>query len=326
MSDKLALYPLKFSPIFKEKIWGGEKLRAVLGKKIPSSKTGESWEISDVEEDSSVVANGALKGKNLRELISIYKEQLVGEKTYRKFKDHFPLLIKFIDAKKDLSVQLHPDDTLAKERHNSFGKTEMWYVMQADKEARLILDFKEKISQETYLKHLQEKTLCQILAEKQVKRGDVFHISPGLVHAIGKGVLLAEIQQTSDITYRVYDWDRKDTDGNYRELHTELALEAIDLSKSNPPQIHYNAEKNKPIQLVENRYFSTKFIQVEQELSCDYRAQDSFVILMCLEGGVKINTALGADKLIKGECLLLPACCKNLQLEGSAELLEVHIP
>lgn len=325
MIEKNTLYPLKFSPIFKTKIWGGDKLNTILRKEIPTTKTGESWEISDVDGSLSVVKNGPFKGCTLRELICVHKEQLVGKKVYARFKNCFPLLIKFIDAKEDLSVQLHPDDVLAKKRHNSFGKTEMWYVMQADEDAQLILDFKEKISQETYLEHLRQKKLQQILNKENVKKDDVFLINPGLVHAIGGGVLLAEIQQTSDITYRVYDWDRRDTDGQLRELHTELAMEAIDLNKSNDYRVSYAKKKDDVVRLVENTYFKTNFIQVDQKVQRRYQTQDSFVVLMCVKGEVKLSTEMGESSLQRGETILLPACCDSLILEGKAELLEVGI-
>ena len=210
---------LKFEPILKEKIWGGEKLVTLLQKASDRKTVGESWELSDVEGDTSVVTNGALKGKNLRELIQEHRETLVGTNVYKNFGDKFPLLIKFIDAKKALSIQLHPHDDLAKKRHNSFGKTEMWYVMQADEKANLIVGFKKDVSKEEYLYHLNNKSLTDILNIDPVKRGDVYYIPTGRIHAIGAGVMLAEIQQTSDITYRVYDWDRQDTKGNYRALY-----------------------------------------------------------------------------------------------------------
>ena len=203
-------YPIKFHPILKDKIWGGDKLSKMLGKKSERTDIGESWEISDIKDSLSIVANGKLKGHSLQDLMVIYRGDFLGKKVFRKFSYNFPLLIKFIDAKEALSIQLHPNDTLAKERHNSFGKTEMWYVMQADKDANLIVGFKEDIDKQTYLAHMVKKSLLDILNVDKVKKGDVYFIPTGRVHAIGAGVLLAEIQQTSDITYRVYDWDRQE--------------------------------------------------------------------------------------------------------------------
>lgn len=317
------LYPLKFEPILKEKIWGGTKLKTLLNKKIEGSTVGESWEISDVEGDSSVVGTGIHKGKTLRELIHIYQDKLVGSHVFEEFGDHFPLLIKFIDAKKNLSVQLHPDDFLAKKRHDSFGKTEMWYVMQADKDAGIILDFKEKVTKEIYLDHLHKQTLPELLNFEKVKKGDVFFIEPGLIHAIGGGVLLAEIQQTSDITYRVYDWERKDLDGTKRELHTALALDAIDFSKTKDFHIAYEAKENTRTSLVENSYFSTNLLSVEGEVDLTYAKTDSFVIYMCVKGNVEVTTEKYSNRLKQGETLLVPACFEEITLTGKGDLLEV---
>ena len=241
-------YPIKFEPILKEKIWGGKKLSKILHKKSDKNNIGESWEISNVGNDISIVSNGILKGKTLQELIMTYKGELVGEKVYQQFGDKFPLLIKYIDAKEPLSIQLHPNDELAKQRHNSFGKTEMWYVMQADKNASLIVGFKKEVSKEEYIKHLKNKTLTDILNFEKVVNGDVYFIPTGRVHAIGAGVLLAEIQQTSDITYRIYDWDRQDDLGNYRDLHTENALNALDFSIKKK----YNTVYSKQMNIVSN--------------------------------------------------------------------------
>jgi mannose-6-phosphate isomerase len=223
----MKLYPLQFEPILKERIWGGTKLKTFLNKPITSNVTGESWEISTVENDVSIVVNGSFKGKSLNELIYEFPEAVLGTKVYSQFGKQFPLLFKYLDAREDLSIQLHPNDELAKKRHNSFGKTEMWYVMQADADASLIVGFKEKSTPEEYLKHLNNKTIVDILDTKKVKQGDVFFLETGTIHAIGAGIVVAEIQQTSDVTYRVYDFDRVDANGNSRELHIDLALEAI---------------------------------------------------------------------------------------------------
>jgi len=208
-------------------IWGGDKLINRFNKESTKDNIGESWEISDVTKDESVVSNGALQGMILPEILEEYKEQLVGNHVYEHFQNKFPLLIKFIDAKKPLSIQVHPNDRLARERHNSFGKTEMWYIMDAEPEGNLVVGFKKNSNKEEYVKHLENKTLMDILNDDKVQQGDVYFIPTGRVHAIGGGVMLAEIQQTSDITYRIYDWDRPDQNGNYRELHTDLALDAI---------------------------------------------------------------------------------------------------
>lgn len=238
-------YPIKFRPILQDKIWGGSKLRDVLNKPTTRDRVGESWEISGVKGHISVVDNGSEAGKNLQELLEEYGAKLVGEKIYKQFGNDFPLLIKFIDAKTDLSVQLHPNDELAKQRHNSFGKTEMWFVMQADEGAKLNIGFNKSVEKREYLEHLENGKITDLLNFEEVSKGDSVFINTGKVHAIGAGVLLAEIQQTSDITYRIYDWDRVDDEGNSRELHTALAIDAIDFEKKDDYQLSY--EKGKSI-------------------------------------------------------------------------------
>ncbi len=318
---------LKFTPILKDKIWGGTKLRTLLNKESNLDNIGESWEISDVEGDTSIVSNGDLKGKDLKELISEFKSDLMGNKVYKHFGKKFPLLIKFIDAKEALSIQLHPHDDLAKKRHNSFGKTEMWYVMQADKEANLIVGFQEDSNQEEYLKHLENKTLLEILNVDVVKKGDVYFIPTGRVHAIGAGVMLAEIQQTSDITYRVYDWDRQDSEGNYRELHTEEAIDAIDYKAQASYKTLYNKQQNASSTIVSCPYFTTNVLPIEGEISIDHTNKDSFVIYMCVEGETRISFHKQNEILKEGETLLVPACIKNLVISSKekSELLEVYI-
>ena len=259
------LYPLQFYPILKDKIWGGQKLRS-FNKVSDLPNIGESWEISDVEGDTSIVSHGHLKDSSLKQLINAYKGALVGEKNYEIFGNKFPLLIKYIDAEQDLSIQLHPNDQLAEKRHNSFGKTEMWYVMQADEDANLIVGFNKTITPEVYLKHLEEKKLTEILNFDKVKEGDTYFIEVGRVHAIGAGVMLAEIQQTSDVTYRLYDWDRVDDKGNSRELHTELALDAIDFNMPDDFRKEYSETTNHSNDMVNCQYFKTAFLPIEGEV------------------------------------------------------------
>ena len=320
-----SLYPLKFQPILKERIWGGKKLKTYLNKITDSPIIGESWEISNVENDVSIVSNGYLKGQSLRELLYKYGSDLVGRKNYERFGDQFPLLIKFIDAKEDLSIQLHPDDSLAKKRHNSFGKTEMWYVMQANEASYLIVGFNQEMNKQTYLKHLRRKTLKDILNFDKVKQGDTYLIEAGRIHAIGAGVLLAEIQQTSNITYRVYDWDRVDKDGNKRELHNDLAMDAIDFEMENDFRVQYNSVENVSNPMVKNPYFTTNYLQITTQLKKE-NTHDSFIIYMCVNGGVSIITGNHIEILKKGETLLLPAKIKDYQLvSDNAELLEVYV-
>jgi mannose-6-phosphate isomerase len=321
-------YPIKFEPILKEKIWGGEKLSKLFNKKSDKTNIGESWEISGVYRNGSVVANGALRGEPLENLIVIYRDALVGKKVFKEFSYEFPLLIKFIDAKEALSIQLHPNDELAKERHNSFGKTEMWYVMQADKDSNLIVGFKNDVTTDQYLEHLHNKSLLEILNVDIVNEGDVYFIPTGRVHAIGAGVLLAEIQQTSDVTYRIYDWDRKDDRGHYRKLHTTNALTAIDYKAEKSYKTSYKSKLNKASNIIDCQYFTTNIISIDKKMKIDHSDKDSFVIYMCVDG--KVTFHYGEDKmetLEKGETLLMPAILKkfNILPENTSKLLEVYI-
>lgn len=322
-------YPLKFESILKDKIWGGEKLKTLLHKNSEQDNIGQSWEISAVSGDISIVSNGILKGKSLLELIEVYKERLVGDHVYKIFGNQFPLLIKYIDAKEALSIQVHPNDELSKKRHNSFGKTEMWYVMQADESANLIVGFSKNVSKEDYVEHLKNKSLMEILNSDVVKKGDVYFIPTGRVHAIGAGVMLAEIQQTSDITYRMYDWDRQDTNGNYRELHTEEALDAIDFSSQEKYTTDYKKQLNKSSNIVECQYFKTNILPVDQKVDIDNSDKDSFVIYMCVSGeGVKFKSDNFEVLLSYGESILMPAILKkfNIVPQGVCELLEISLP
>ncbi|MDA7724658.1 class I mannose-6-phosphate isomerase [Flavobacteriaceae bacterium] len=320
-----ALYPLKFQPILKDKIWGGQKLQQLLNKSTTSTEAGESWEISDVEGDTSVVANGPLKGSSLKALLESYTSDLLGEKNFRQFGTKFPLLIKFIDAKQDLSVQLHPNDQLAKERHNSFGKTEMWYVVQADPKSNLIVGFNQDMTQELYLKHLEAKTLQSILNFDAVKPGDTYFIEVGRIHAIGAGVLLAEIQQTSDITYRVYDWDRVDSEGKERELHNDIALEAFDFEMPDNFRVKYSLDSNTSTELVSCPYFTTNVLEVNAPLQKENN-HDSFMIYMCVEGAASLEVDGAVTEFSMGETVLVPACIHRFSISANhAKLLEVYI-
>ena len=319
------LYPLKFQPILKDKIWGGQKLQQLLHKSTSSTKAGESWEISDVEGDTSIVANGPLKGTSLKTLMDTYTSDLMGAKNFRQFEKKFPLLIKFIDAKQDLSVQLHPNDELAKARHNSFGKTEMWYVVQADPASNLIVGFNQEMTPELYVKHLEDKTLQSILNFDAVKAGDTYFIEVGRIHAIGAGVLLAEIQQTSDITYRVYDWDRVDADGNERELHNDIALEAFDFDMPDNFRVQYAPKSNVSTELVSCPYFTTNVLEVTETIS-KQNTQDSFVIYMCVEGKANLEVDGIVTEFSMGETVLIPACIETFSISSNhAKLLEVYI-
>lgn len=319
-------YPIKFKPILKEKIWGGKKLREVLNKDAAGDNLGESWEISGVAEAVSVVENGPLKGTSLNRLLVDYKEELLGEKIYKEFGAEFPLLIKFIDAKTELSVQLHPNDELARQRHNSFGKTEMWYIMQADENAEINVGFKETISKADYIEHLNEGKITEVLNFEKVKKGDSFFINTGKVHAIGAGVLLAEIQQTSDITYRIYDWDRTDSEGNSRELHTALAIDAIDFEKKEDFKLEYGSEKNTSSNIATCEYFTTNFLPVSGKVEKDYGQIDSFIIYMCVSGNAEIAVNGNSETIEQGQTILIPAKNNKVHISSeNAELLEVYI-
>ncbi len=319
-------YPIKFYPILKEKIWGGTKLMTQLHKKSTAKNVGESWELSDVNQNVSVVSNGKLKGKTLGELLETYKAELIGENNYTHFGNNFPLLIKYIDAKEDLSVQVHPNDTLAKKLHNSFGKTEMWYIMQADADSKLVVGFSKEITPVQYLNYVDEKKIPSILNYEKVKAGDAFLIEPGTVHTIGAGIVLAEIQQTSDITYRIYDWDRVDDRGNSRELHTDLAIEAINFRDKIKAKHKYSTFINSLNTIVKCEYFTTNFIHVVGEKELDYEATDSFVIFMCVQGKAIISIDTHAEKLNLGETVLIPATANKVTIVSkNCKLLEVSV-
>lgn len=319
-------YPIRFEPILKEKIWGGNKLTEILKKKSDESNLGESWEISGVKNDISVAANGPLKGKTLNTILEVYKEQFLGKNNYERFGPEFPLLIKFIDANTALSVQLHPHDSIARKRHNSFGKTEMWYILQADEGAEINVGFKKSISKAEYFDHLNSGKLIDLLNFEKVQKGDSFFINTGKVHAIGAGVLLAEIQQTSDITYRIYDWDRLDSEGKSRELHTDLALDAIDFDEKDDFKREFSKAENLSSNIASCEYFITNFLPVRGKLLKDYSELDSFVIYMCVSGKANFTVAGNSEELVMGQTILIPAEINEVQINSEAvELLEIFI-
>jgi len=319
----MKLYPLQFEPILKERIWGGEKLKTILNKPITSKITGESWEISTVEGDVSVVATGILTGKSLNDLIDLNPNELLGTAVYKKFGKQFPLLFKYLDAREDLSIQVHPNDELAKKRHNSFGKTEMWYVLQADTNSKLIVGFKEDSNAAEYLENLKNKTLLSILDNVEVQVGDVFFLETGTVHAIGAGLVIAEIQQTSDITYRLYDFDRVDAAGNQRELHVDLALDAINYNKIDTHK-KYNKVLNQSNSMVDCAYFTTNFLPLDGKVAVN-KSGNSFTVYMCVDGGFEIEYEGVKFKYIKGDTVLIPAELKTFDLSGKGSLLEIYI-
>lgn len=320
------LYPLKFNPILKERLWGGTKLGDIFGKPIENDITGESWELSTVKGDVSVVANGTLSGTSLQDLIDTNAEEVLGKSVVARFGKEFPILIKFIDAKQDLSIQLHPNDELAKKRHNSFGKTEMWYIMDADKGADLIVGFNKDVTKEEYQKSLEDDKLLDLLNYEKVKEGDTFFINTGKIHAIGAGVVLAEIQQTSDVTYRVFDFNRKDKEGNLRELHTEMAVDAMDYAKKDDFKVAYDTNTDVVNKMVDCPYFKTNYIKLTKDLKQDISNRDSFTIYMCVSGEAIVANETGEATIKKGETVLVSANSKAIELKSTgATLLEVTI-
>ena len=283
------MYPLKFEPILKQTLWGGDKIIPFKHLNDTLANVGESWEVSAVEGSESIVANGADKGLTLPDMVRKYKEDLVGEANYARFGNKFPLLIKFIDAKLDLSIQVHPGDELAKKRHNSFGKNEMWYVIAADQGAKLISGFAEQITPKEYKERVYNGTFADVLQTCAIKPGDVFYVPAGRVHGIGAGAFVAEIQQTSDITYRIFDYNRKDKDGKSRELHTSQAIDAINFADVQDDfRTEYEQVQNEPVEMVASPYFTTSIYDMTEEITCDYSELDSFVIFICVEGSCRI--------------------------------------
>jgi mannose-6-phosphate isomerase len=321
------LYPLKFHPIYKEKIWGGQKIRTILHKDFgPLQNCGESWEISGVDGNVSVVQEGDLKGKDLKSLITYHKDDLVGKRIYEKYGNEFPLLIKFIDANDDLSIQVHPGDELASIRHGSNGKTEMWYILQADEGASLIAGFNRPLNKKTYLEYFNQGRLMEILNREEVRAKDMFFIPAGRVHTIGTGLLLAEIQQTSDVTYRIYDFDRINTEGKKRELHVEEALDAMDFSFQPDYKTHYAEKINEPVVLASCNYFTTHKLNITGRVERLYQNLDSFVILICTKGEGILHCDQHKLTLKLGEVILIPAKIKRISLSSDdLEVLEAFV-
>ncbi len=302
-------------------------MRSVLGKRLPSGKKiGESWELSGVEGDLSVVANGYLAGNDIEELIEVYMGDLVGDTVYEKFGVEFPLLIKFIDAAEALSIQVHPDDALAAERHNAYGKTEMWYVLDSDADANLYLGFNRNVSREEYLDSVEAGTLSDMLTRVDVKPGDAYFIPAGTIHSIGGGVMVLEIQQTSDITYRVFDWNRTDKDGNSRELHTDLAVDAMDFHRRDDLDITVVPKPHEAVPMQSCDYFASSLLSVDGTMVRPYVELDSFVIYVCVNGSADMVWDGGREKIAKGETVLIPAEMDEITLEGKARIIEVYIP
>lgn len=322
------LYPFIFQTIYKDKIWGGQKIKTILGKNYGDlPNCGETWEVSGVSGNISVVENGELAGRTLTEMIDRYQSDLLGKKVYQRFGNEFPLLIKFIDANQDLSIQVHPNDQLARKRHNSFGKTEMWYVLQADAGSSLITGFNQQLNREQYLEKFNAGQLTDILNQESVKDHEVYFLPAGRVHTIGKGLLIAEIQQTSDVTYRIYDFDRVDDRGNKRELHVEEALDAIDYQYYDQYKTLYEEKQNQRNELVSCPYFVTNKLTLNEPFDASLSV-DSFRIYICLEGAATVSTPGGNLHLIKGQVTMIPANLERVRLEPieAVTLLETYVP
>ena len=322
------LYPLTFKPIFKEVIWGGTDILPFKGLPADARKIGESWELSHVEQNFSVVSNGESTGQTIDEMIKDYGAQLLGAKVVEQSGYTFPLLIKFIDALDNLSVQVHPNDQLAQERHRSCGKTEMWYVVKAAPDAILYSGFSQPIDADEYLCRLKDDSIMEVLKKYHVKAGDVFFLPAGRVHAIGTGCFIAEIQQTSNITYRIYDYNRKEADGSARELHTDLAKEAIDYAFNPDYKTSYPAVNNEAVRLVQCRYFTTNLLKLTQPKLRDYATLDSFVIYMCTQGKAIMKDDKGASLTVKqGQTILIPANTRYITIEPAQPtwLLETYV-
>ena len=318
--------PLKFKALLKQTIWGGDKIIPFKHLDDHLENVGESWEISGVPGNETVVADGEYAGKKLNELVIEQKDKLVGKANYERFGDEFPLLIKFIDARQDLSIQVHPTDEIAKRQGKERGKTEMWYIMDSDKDAKLYSGLKKQITPEQYKAMVEDDTITDALAQYEVKEDDCFFLPAGRIHAIGTGCFLAEIQQTSDVTYRIYDFKRKDKDGNYRQLHTKEAAECINYTVEDDYRTHYEHKKNEGVTLVECSYFTTAVYDLDEPMTLDYSELDSFVILIGLKGEGTITDNEGNTVTISaGESILVPATTDTLKVEGTIKMLETYV-
>ena len=316
----------RFEPLLKQTLWGGDKIIPFKHLDAQLENVGESWEISGVKDNETIIANGPDKGKSLNQLVREQKEKLVGSENYQRFGDEFPLLIKFIDARQDLSIQVHPTDEIAHRQGRERGKTEMWYLMPSEPEATLLCGLKKHITPDEYKRMVSEKTIVDAIARYPVHEGDCFFLPAGRIHAIGSGCFLAEIQQTSDVTYRIYDFDRHDDLGRPRELHTELAAESINYDVLPDYQTHYTPAKNQRVQLVECPYFTTSVYDLDQPINLDYTSLDSFVILIGLSGAGIVTEADGTRFVLRaGETILLPATTGRLNVEGTVKFLETYV-
>lgn len=316
---------IKFRPILKQVLWGGNKIIPFKQLDAEMEQVGESWEVSGVKDNESIVANGQYEGMKLNDLVALLKGDLVGKENYERFGNEFPLLIKFIDASKQLSIQVHPNDEQAKAKGLKRGKTEMWYIMESAPDATLLSGLKRAITPEEYKAMVENDTITDALCEYRVGEGDVFYLPAGRIHSIGAGTFLAEIQETSDVTYRIYDFKRKDKDGNYRQLHTEAAAECIDYSVENDYRTKYKARKNEGVELAQCAHFTTSVYDLDEPMLLDYSELDSFVVLIALSGECTLSTGDAETQLRAGETVLLPATTQTLNVSGTVKFLETFV-
>ena len=320
------MQPLTFRPILKSTLWGGNKIISFKQLNSSQEQVGESWELSGVDGSESIVAEGPYERLSISEVIRHEKERLVGKENYQRFGDEFPLLIKFIDARQDLSIQVHPTDEIAKKQGRKRGKTEMWYIMESDQNAHLRSGLSKEITPEQYKTMVENDTICEVLTDYDVKEGDCFFLPAGRIHSIGAGCFLAEIQQTSDVTYRIYDFGRRDNNGNLRQLHTKEAAEAIDYTVVNDYRTYYDKRKNEGVQLVECPYFSTAVYDLDEPMTLDYSELDSFVVLIGLKGEAEMTDNEGDNFTLKaGQTILIPATTKKINIVGNIKMLETYV-
>ena len=326
----MTLYPLLFEPNLHSVVWGGNQLRPYKGLEPSDEPIGESWEVSAVPSSTSIISNGAYKGKDLISIINEQSEAILGKKVNEKYDGKLPLLVKFIDAKRDLSIQVHPNDEMAMREHGKMGKTEMWYVIKAEEGAHLYAGFKEEITPQEYLQRIADESITEVLADHQVKTGDVFYLPAGRVHAICGGILLAEVQQSSDVTYRIYDYNRLGLDGKPRELHTELAAKALDYHVEEEYRTAYSESPNKAIQIIDTPYFDVRVLEISKSFHRNMKKYDSFIITMCIEGDCKIHVrSTGEETLLKqGNSTLIPAAIADYDIipqQGTTRILDAFI-
>ena len=326
----MRLYPFLFEPNLHEVVWGGNQLRPYKGLAPSEEPIGESWEVSAVPTSTSIISNGELKGNDLITAINEQPDAILGKKVNEKYNGKLPLLVKFIDAKRDLSIQVHPNDDMAMREHGKMGKSEMWYVIKADECAHLYAGFKQEITPEEYQQRIADGTITEVLAAYQVKAGDVFYLPAGRVHAICGGILLAEVQQSSDVTYRIFDYNRPGMDGKPRELHTELAAQALDYHVEPNYRTEYIESSNKAVQIIDSPYFSVRVMEVSKVFHRDLMKYDSFIITMCIEGDCKIRVRSTGDEieLKEGNSTLIPAAIADYYVipqHGSTRILDAYI-